>query len=73
MFSKFVLKFHALSTTAWALIGAIGATVLTGAAVKAAAFLAHHYRRPGYFRAAAIAEMDPFDNGHCFLLYTLLT
>ena len=73
MFSEFVLKFHALSTTAWALVGAIGATILTGAAVEAAALPAHHYRRPGDFRATAVAEMDPFNNGHRVLLYISLT
>jgi len=70
MFSEFVLKFHALTATAWALIGAIGATVQTSATMEAAAFPAHHYRRPGYFRATAVAEMDPFNNGHRVLLYT---
>ena len=73
MFSEFVRKFHALSATAWALICAIDATVLAGAAVEAAAFLAHHDRRPGNFRAAAVAEMDSFNNGHRYLLYTKLT
>jgi hypothetical protein len=73
MFSEFVLKFHALSTTAWALIGAIGATVQTSAAVGATSFTANHYRRPGDFRAASITEIYPFDNGHRFLLQAYLT